>query len=181
VTPRRRALLVAAFGAVLVAGCAIAQVAEPDAGAIPDGPIGALGPGATGPITEIGRGRSNGFGWRYSAYESADGWCLQLELSMTAGSACGPPEPADGRVFAGVSSGRISGGPAPVDGRVRPDVAGVWVEAVGGQRTAATMLPLDDVGMEWTAFVAVLPAGTEPARAVAVDAGGAVIEIFDLP
>ena len=169
-----------------LAGCGIAQVErQPDPAEIPNGPLQAIGGEAVGPITEVGSGRTLGIGWRYAVYDSGDGICTQLELASVSSGGCGslPLIPAEG-IFGGVSSGgpgAPSEFPAPVDGIVSSRVAAVWIQTESGGRVATRLMPLAGAGHDAKAFIGFAPAGERAASLVAVDAGGEVLETFDLP
>ena len=177
----RMALAVALV--VVLAGCALARVEEPDPGTIPDGPLVALGADASGPVTELGRGRTSGIGWRYAVYEIADGWCTQLETASLSSSGCGdllfPRD--DGSPFGTLSHGDSSVGPAAVDGVVTGDVSAVMVETSTGNRLPTTLMPLDAAGLDGHAFVGFVPAGVSPRAVIALGPDGEVLGSHELP
>jgi hypothetical protein len=170
--------------AVALSACGVVRVeGQPDPAAIPDGPLEAVGAEATGPIVEIGSGRTLGVGWRYAMYESADGVCTQLELGSYTTAGCGPlPLVADGSVFGRAGSGGTGepDSPVPYDGIVSGDVAAVWLVTESGQRLGTTLMPLAEAGHDASAFIGFAPPGEVVTDAVAVDADGGVIETFDL-
>jgi hypothetical protein len=166
--------------AVGLAGCALVREVEPDPAAIPAGPLEALGGEATGPVVEVGRGRTLGVGWRYSIYQSQDGWCTQLETGTVTSSSCGPLTPEAG-VFHGVGFGGASDGPAPLEGMVIPDVAEVWIETSTGDRIETTLMSLAEAGLDGKAFVGFGPENVPVISVTALDADGNVLETFDLP
>ena len=175
-------LLVLALG-----GCAIVQVGgQPDPAAIPTGPLHATGGDAVGPVTEVGRGRTLGIGWRYAVYDTADGLCTQLEVAnmTSAGCSAGPLMP-EGTVFGMVgSSGDVGGAsesPTPVDGIVSSQAAAVWIMTGSGARLATTLMPLAGAGHDAKAFVGFVPAGARAVGVVASDAAGEVLETYQLP
>jgi hypothetical protein len=178
---RVRASLVAFLVGAFAAGCGIATVEQPDPAEIPEGPLEVTGPDATGPIVELGRGRTLGIGWRYAIYPSADGWCTQLELTSFSSSGCGDLLPPEGSAFGSVGSGAPSDGPTPVEGIVRAAVAEVWLVASSGQRIETTLMPLTEAGLEGKAFVGFAPAASTPSSLVAIDDDGQEMETFDLP
>jgi hypothetical protein len=169
-----------------LAGCGLARVDDgPDPAEIPGGPVEAIGADAIGPVTEVGSGRTLGFGWRYAIFEGADGTCTQLELASMTSSACGPlPLLAEGRVFGGISGGGgpdPAVGPTPYDGVVSSDVAEVWLQTESGGRIATTLMSLAEAGFDANAFVGFAPDNQSVTGVVAVDAAGDVLETFDLP
>ncbi len=167
----------------LLAACALARVEEPDAGAIPDGPLVAMGADASGPVVELGRGRTQGIGWRYAVYEIADGWCTQLETASLSSSGCGdlffPRD--EGSPFGTVSHGDSTVGPAAVDGVVTGDVSAVVVETTTGNRLPTTLMPLDAAGLEGHAFVGFVPARVSPRAVIALGPDGEVLGTRELP
>ncbi len=175
-------LLVLALG-----GCAIVQVdGQPDPAAIPTGPLHATGGDAVGPVTEVGRGRTLGVGWRYAVYDTADGLCTQLELAnlTSAGCSAGPLLPDDSAFGMVGSSGDVGGAsesPSPVDGIVSSEVAAVWIMTGSGARLATTLMPLAGAGHDAKAFVGFVPAGARAVGVVASDAAGEVLETYQLP
>ena len=170
--------------AVALSACGVVRVeGQPDPAAIPAGPLEAVGAEATGPIVEIGSGRTLGVGWRYATYESADGICTQLELASYTTAGCGPlPLVAEGSVFGRAGSGGTGepDAPVPYDGIVSRDVAEVWLVTDSGQRLATTLMSLAEAGHDATAFVGFAPPEEAVTGAVAVDADGRVIETFNL-
>jgi len=178
---RLRTAVVATLLGGLIGGCGLTRVQEPDPGEIPDGPLQAMND-ATGPITEVGRGRSLGVGWRYLVYESADGFCTQLDTSGMSGSGCGEALLAADAVFGMVGSVMSDGStPVVVDGVVSSDVAEVLVTLAGGRRVEATLMSLESAGLDGQAFVAFAPAGAAVEAATAIDDAGEVLEVHDLP
>lgn len=180
--PMRVRMLVSAMviGAV-VSGCGLARVEDRDPAGIPDGPLEAIGAEATGPVVELGRGRSLGTGWRYAIFESADGWCTQLEMASFTSTGCGDPGPQDGHVFAGIGSGGSADGATPFEGVVGPEVAEVWLTTPSGQRIETKLMPLAEAGLEGSAFVGFAPPDAGVTAAVALDADGRELETYDLP
>ncbi len=183
--PRPDRLLAIAASALVLAGCWAAQVQQPpDRGQIPDGPAVAPPgmPEPVGPVTEIGRGRSLGIGWRYLIYESVDGTCTTLETGNGASSACGGDvETAVPLMVNGISSSTQD--PHIVDGLVSDDVAEVWLEGPGGNRLQAVLMPLARAGLEGQVFVAFVPRDVSYDSVVALDATGEVAarEPLELP
>jgi len=187
--PRRAAaLLTLLVASLLLAACGLATVDDgADPADIPDGPLEAMGPAAIGQVTELGRGRTTGIGWRYSTYESTDGTCTQLELAGTGGTSCGPIDEAFGDgVIGGV--GRIGGGPreagdtaTAVDGLVTAGVAAVWIVTETGERIPTNLMSMAPAGHDAQAFVGFVPGGATISAVVATDGDGKVIGTFEEP
>ena len=162
--------------ATMMVGCQIVQVEPPNPAAIPSGSVEPEGGGATGPAIEIGTGVDSGIGWRYAVFPSADGWCTQLETVAVTSTGCGDILPAEGHAFGAVgNSGPI------VDGIVTEETATVWVIAEGGGRLPATLMPLEEAGLEGLAFVGILPADEVVTHLQAVKFNGDVLETYELP
>ena len=174
----RRVLLLALL--IALAECALVRDVEPDPAAIPAGPLEALGGEATGPIIELGSGRTLGVGWRYSIYESDEGWCTQLETGTVTSTSCGPLAPGDS-VFGGVGFSGASDGPAPIEGIVSAEVAEVWIEHSTGERFETTLMSLAAAGLDHKAFVGFGPENVPVISVTALDADGNVLETYDLP
>ena len=166
--------------AIALAGCALVREVDPDPAAIPDGPLEALGTDATGPVIELGSGRTLGVGWRYSIYESGTGWCTQLEMTSTGSSSCGELAPLDS-AFGGVGFSGPSDGPAPVEGIVSSEVTEVWIEDSTGERFETTLMSLAGAGLDRKAFVGFGPENVPVVSVTALDADGNVLETYDLP
>jgi hypothetical protein len=168
--------------AFAMAGCAIARVEEADVGEIPDGPPTVVG-GGFEPISDIfvvGTGRTNGVGWRYSAFESTEGWCTQFETARFASSGCGDfDEPADSP-FRTIGIGESGAGFLVVDGVVTSDVEQVWIETAAHGRLPAQLLALRPAGMDAQAFVVITSDAVRPVRAIAIGADGQVLETAEL-
>jgi hypothetical protein len=168
--------LLAPLAVGLLAGCDLVAVDSPDPAAIPSGSIQPEAGVATGPAVEVGSGVASGIGWRFAVFPSEDGWCTQLETVAVTTTGCGDLEPAAGQAFGSVGeSGRI------VDGIVTEEAATVWVIADGGGRLPATLMPLDEAGLEGLAFVGILPADAVPTHVMAVKFNGDVLETYELP
>ena len=170
----------AAVLTMALSACAITSVDRLDTGAIPTGPIQPLGEEATGEIVRLGQGRTLGIGWRYAIYESALGWCSQLEMAGVASTGCGGPVPAQGATFGSVSHGGAAGAPSSVDGVVAPGVAEVWITSSDGERFPSVLMPLAQAGLAGNAFLAFLPAGAIAASVEALDAEGEIVDVYDL-
>ena len=167
--------------AVAVSGCALVREVDPDPAAIPDGPLEALGADATGPVIELGSGRTFGVGWRYSIYESDDGWCTQLETTSVTSSGCGPIAPTDS-AFGGIGfSGDSPDGPAPIEGMLSAEVAEVWIEVSTGERIETRIMSLADAGLDGSAFVGFAPKNIPVRSVAALDVDGNVLETWEAP
>jgi hypothetical protein len=175
----KRSLIVLAL-AVLVTGCALSRVSSVDPAQIPDGPLEPIGGSdePTGPLTEIGRGRSLGYGWRYVVYETAAGMCNQFEMASVTSSSCGEAPDGESGRFAGV--GHSDGSPVTVDGTVGEDAVEVWIELSDGPRIAATLMSLEPAGLPGYAFVGFAPEGSGVSRVVAIGADGSELSEMGL-
>ena len=162
--------------ATVLVGCQIVQVETRDPAAIPSGSLGAQGAEPTGPLVEVGSGTMSGIGWRFVVYPSEDGWCRQLETGTATMAGCGDPLPEEGSAFGGVGHS----GPT-VEGIVTAETATVWVIAEGGGRLPATLMPLEEAGLEGQAFVGILPADEVATHLQAVKFNGDVLETYELP
>jgi hypothetical protein len=170
--------------AVTVAGCGFTEVVTPeppDPAAIPSGPIEAHGEEPTGPIVEVGSGQLQGIGWRYVVYPAEEGWCTQLETPSVVTSACGDPVPAGDQAFGSVGHGDGEGDTTAVDGIVSADTATVWLIGEGGRRSPATLMSLEEAGLEAQAFVGFAPPGVTLTHLQAVAWNGRVLETYELP
>ena len=169
---------------VLLASCTVARVATPDPEAIPSGEPVAQGAEATGPITVLGSGRIPSTGWRYMIYESADGWCTELQMTEVTSTGCGPdPLPAEGESFgfAGAQPS-LESGVTPVDGVVSAEIFSVSiVDEETGLRVPAIMMPLDEAGLEGQAFVGFTPADFTPTHIQALARSGEILQTLELP
>lgn len=171
-------------GATVLAGaaCTVTVVETPDPAAIPSGEPVAQGAEAAGPITVVGSGQALDLGWRYVIYESAEGWCTQLELVEVTATGCGDPLPAEGEHIGGVAVGSpIGEGVTPVDGIVSEEIFTVWIVAQNVGRLPATLLPLDEAGLGGQAFVAFMPPDMTPTHVQALARSGEILETYELP
>jgi hypothetical protein len=164
---------------MVVAGCTDAPAVSVDPAAVPSASLVARGEEpATGPIVELGSGTTQGIGWRYSIYESASGWCRQLETASATSVGCGDPLPAEGAAFGGIGSS--DGG--PVEGIVSEDVATVWlVDGRSNLRVPAQMLTLEEAGLPGSAFIGFAPADLQVSHLQAVALSGEILETYELP
>jgi hypothetical protein len=165
----------------LVSACAIATVETPDPAAIPTGSLEVRGPEPTGPVVEVGSDNTLGYGWRYAVYPSDDGWCTQLETGIVTTTGCGEILPAGGRAFGSVAVGDpLPGGETIVDGITSPETATVWLIADAG-RLPATLMSLEEAGLDGQAFVGFLPPDVAITHVMAVAFNGEVLETYELP
>ncbi len=179
ISPRH--FLTALLVGAVVSGCGLTRFEDRDSAEIPDGPLEAIGAEATGPVIELGRGQTLGTGWRYAIFESADGWCTQLEMASFTSTGCGDPGPQEGHAFAGIGSGSSSDGAVPFEGIVGPEVAEVWLTTPSGERIETRLMSLADTGLEGSAFVGFAPSDAGVNAAVALDAEGRELETYELP
>lgn len=166
--------------ALLLAGCARFGSGE-EGGPIPDDPPTAMGEPATGPIIVLGSGMADGHGWRYSAYESAMGWCTQIEMPSSGGGGCGGDlELGEGENLTLSGSGSGSEGPAHWEGLVSSEAEAVWLETSGGERYSAVLLDLARAGLPDQLFLVFAPAGSDPGRLVATGPDGVTLADVDV-
>lgn len=175
-SPLARSILVAGLS-LLLSGCALGRLGGPqDPSRVPDGAPKPQGVEAVGPVTVLGEGVSRGIGWRYSVFESVDGWCTHVEMGDGSGSiGCGGllPEPEDGFGAVG-SNGEL------FEGVVSTDVTEVALQATDGRMLRATLMSMEPVGVDAHAFVVGVPHEGDAASLLALDEGGEVVERFDV-
>jgi hypothetical protein len=169
----RAALVVPALA---LAGCQIVQVETPDPAAVPSGSLEAEGPAAIGEIVELGSGSTAGVGWRLATFESADGRCLQLETQAVTQAGCGQVPPEEGAAF-----GLISHSGPIVHGVASEETATVFLIIDSLGRVPATMMALDDAGLEGHAFVGIAPADANVTHVMAVKLNGEILQTYELP
>lgn len=175
-----------AFGAgiallAVVSACDVAQVESPDPANILSGDP--VVEGATGPVTILGSGQALDLGWRYLIYESADGWCTQLEMVEVVNTGCGPDLlPPEGEHLAAAGTlDPLEAGITPVHGVVSNEIATVWIIDEERGRLAATLMPLEEAGLEGQAFVGFLPPDVTPTHIQALAMSGEVLQTYELP
>jgi hypothetical protein len=156
---------------------------SPDPAAIPSGEPTAHGAEATGPITVVGSGVTDGLGWRYVVYESADGLCEQLELAEIITTGCGDLLPADGDAVGSVTvEDPLGNGDTPVYGIVTDEIFTVWIiNQETGFRLPVAPMPLDDAGLEGQAFLGFLPPDTTATHIQALVRSGEILQTVELP
>ena len=179
-----RAVAVAAILLAVLGACTAAQVETPDPAAIPSGEPVARGGEPTGPVTVLGSGESSpGIGWRYLIYESADGWCTELQMSEVTSTGCGPDLlPAEGdHIGSAGALAPLESGVTPVEGVVSNDIVTVMIIDEERGRLPATLMPLDDAGLEGKAFLGFMPADGTPTHIQAVAISGEILQTYELP
>lgn len=181
-----RALRTIAAGATLLAAmaaCDVARVETPDPAVIPSGEPVAIGAEATGPVTELGSGETFDLGWRYVIYESAEGWCTELQMVEVNSTGCGPDllPPEGEHMGAAGAQAPLENGVTPVEGVVSNEIVTVFIidEQLG--RVPATLMPLDDAGLEGQAFVGFMPPDGTPTHIQAVALSGEILATYELP
>ena len=121
-------------------------------------------------------------GWRLSVYPTEEGPCLQLDTVSTASGSCGPlPAPPEA---IGLQNEDIElpTGARAVLGAVTDEVATVFlVDEIQGLRLPARLLPLDDAGLEGSAFVVFPPEAMTPTHLLAVAPSGEILDTYELP
>ena len=178
-----RAVAVAAILLVVLVACTVVEVETPDPAAVPSGEPVALGGDPTGPVTLLGSGESSGVGWRYVIYESDDGWCTELQMSEVTSTGCGPDLlPPDGAFIGSAGAlAPLESGVTPVEGVVSNDIVTVMIIDEEKGRLPATLMPLDDAGLEGKAFVGFMPADGTPTHIQAVALSGEILQTYELP
>jgi hypothetical protein len=173
-------------GAILLVGlaaCTVTRVEETNPAAIPSGEPVAQGGEATGPVTLLGSGESFGLGWRYVIYDSADGWCTELQMAERTSTSCGPDlEPDEGDVIGSAGAlDPLESGVTPVEGVVTDDIVTVWIIDEDRGRVPAPVMPLDDAGLEGQAFLGFMPADGTPTHIQALAISGEILQTYELP
>jgi len=168
---------------IALAACTVTRVEETNPAAIPSGTPTALGAEPTGPVTLLGSGETFGLGWRYVIYEAEDGWCTELQMNERTSTSCAPdlePEAGDSIGSAGALD-PLESGITPVEGVVTDDIVTVWIidEQLG--RIPATLMPLDDAGLEGQAFIGFMPADGTPTHIQALAMSGEILQTYELP
>jgi hypothetical protein len=177
-----RGVAATALTLAALTGCGVMQVETPDPAAVPDGPLEAHGAEATGPVVELGSGVSAGLGWRYAIYPSDDGWCTQLEMVDLAVAGCGDILPVGDDAFGNVGQGDpLANGVTPIEGIVTAETVTVWLLADDGRRAPATLMPLDEAGLDGGAFLAFVPPDVTLTHLLAVALNGEVLDTYELP
>jgi hypothetical protein len=170
--------------AVIVSACTVATVETPDPAAVPSGEAVAIGEEATGPVALVGEGQAFDLGWRSVVYESADGWCMELQLVEVTSTGCGPDLlPPDGDAFGSVSVGEpLANGVTPVEGVVSPEIFTVWlIDSETMERQPAPLYPLEDAGLEGQAFVGFMPADGTLTHIQALARSGEILQTYEAP
>ena len=133
-----------------------------------------------GPIVVLGRGQLAELSWEAVAYRSRNGdvCTYQVVDELGNGGGCGPV-PADGAVFGPIGATPVANGWVIVDAVLSGDVRRVRIET-DGEPFEADVVSLTAIGVEVTGFAIALADGREPTALVALDAGGSVLERFEL-
>ena len=181
-----RALRTIGVGATLLAAgsaCTVAEVETPDPAAILSGEPVAIGAEATGPVTELGSGETFDLGWRYVIYESAEGWCTELQMVEVNTTGCGadllPPE---GEHLSAVGAlDPLENGATPVEGVVSNEIVTVFIIDQQRGRLPATLMPLDEAGLTGQAFIGFMPADGTPTHVQAIAMSGEVLATYEMP
>jgi hypothetical protein len=169
----------------VLAGCTVTSVVEePDPAAIPSGEPVAIGAEATGPVTSLGSGRVTDIGWRYVIYESAEGWCTELQMVEVTSTSCGPDLlPPEGEHIGSVGAGQpLGNGVTPVAGIVSEEIHTVSVMDEGDvRRLPGVLMPLDAAGLDGQAFLAFMPADMTPTHVQVLVLSGEIVQTYELP
>ena len=175
-----------AVGAILLvalAACTVARVEETDPAATPSGEPVAQGGEPTGPVTLLGSGGPSELGWRYIIYESADGWCTELQMAERTSTGCGPdllPQGGDSIGSAGALE-PLESGITPVEGVVTNDIVTVWIVDEERGRVQAPLMPLDGAGLEGQAFLGFTPPDWTATHILALAMNGEILQTYELP
>jgi hypothetical protein len=170
---------------LFVAGCTVTSVVEePDPASVPSGEPVAVGAEATGPVTALGSGQVLDLGWRYVIFESAEGWCTELQMVEVTSTGCGPDLlPPEGEHIGSAGALQpLANGVTPVAGIVSEDIHTVWVvDDADMRRLPGVLMPLDGAGLEGQAFVAFMPADRTPTHVQALVESGEIVQTLELP
>jgi hypothetical protein len=156
---------------------------EPDPAAVPSGDPVAQGAEAIGPITVIGDGQAFDLGWRYVTYESADGWCTQLELAEVTSTGCGDValEGEDDHLTAVVVEEPLSNGATPVTGITSDEIVTVFLIDEARGRVPGRVMSLEEAGREGQAFIGFAPPDWTVTHVQAVVLSGDILETYEVP
>jgi hypothetical protein len=167
----------------IASACSVTVVETPDPAAVPSGEPVAVGADATGPVTELGSGQAFDLGWRYVIYESDEGWCTELQMVEVTSTGCGadllPPEGE--HIGAAGAQAPLENGVTPIEGVVSNDIVTVWLIDEQRGRIPATMMPLEEAGLEGQAFIGFMPPDGTPTHIQAVARSGEVLGTYELP
>ena len=175
--PAERALVALVLASLGLVACDVATIESADPAAIPTGTIEPAGEDATGPVVELGANSTGEIGWRYSIYPSGGSWCVQLEMASATSAACGDALPDEGNAFGIIAEGNGE----VVDGIVNDETHTVWLVEERGGRVPATMMSLEEAGLEGKAFVGFVPEGMTLTHLQAVARSGEVLETYEMP
>jgi hypothetical protein len=168
----------AALAAVVLVGCTIGGgTPEPTA----DGFLEPQGDEATGPLVEVGSGDAFDTPWRYGIYPTEAGWCTQIEVTGTVTSHCEDVLPVADAAFGAIGQEPSeAAGTEAVDGVVIGEIVTVWLVFETGARLPATMMSLEEAGLEEKAFVGVVPPDETVTHLQALALSGEILETVDL-
>ena len=170
---------------VVVAGCTTTSVVEePDPAAVLSGEPVAIGAEPTGPVTALGSGEVLDLGWRYVIYESAEGWCTELQMVEVTSTSCGPDLlPPEGEHIGSVGAlESLGNGLTPVAGIVSDEIHTVSVlDEADVRRLPGVLMPLDEAGLDGQAFLAFMPADMTPTHVQVLVQNGEIVQTYELP
>ena len=178
-----RTLAAGATVLTVASACTVAQVESHDPAAAPSGAPVAIGGEATGPVTELGSGQAFDMGWRYVIYESAEGWCTELQMVEVTSTGCGSDLlPPDGEHLGSAGAMTpLQSGVTPVEGVVSDEIVTVWIIDERAGRIPATLMPLEPAGLEGQAFVGFMPPEGTPTHIQALALSGEILATYELP
>ncbi len=172
--------LALALVAVAVVGCGPISGDETLA-ATGDAFLEPQGEEATGALVEVGSGDAFETPWRYGIYPTEPGWCTQIEVTGTVASQCVDVLPTGDAAFGAIGqSTSEEAGTEAVDGVVIGEIATVWLVFETGARLPATLMSLDQAGLEEKAFVGVVPPDETLTHLQALALSGEILETVDL-
>ncbi len=176
------------FGAAIVllaalSACDVAEVETPDPDAFLSGEPVAIGADPTGPVIELDSGEAFDRDWRYVVYESADGWCTELQMAEVTTTGCGPDrELPEGEHLLGVGVLEpLESGVTPVEGIVSDEIVTVFLIDEQQGRVPARLMPLDEAGLEGQAFIGFMPADGTVTHVQAVALSGEILDTYEVP
>jgi hypothetical protein len=182
--PRRLRLFGAGIvGLAALTACTVAEVETPDPEAFLSGDPVAIGADPTGPVTELDSGQAFDLDWRYVTYESADGWCTELQMAEVTSTGCGPDrELPEGEHLAGVGvMDALESGVTPVDGIVSDEIVTVFIIDQQQGRVPATLMPLEEAGLSGQAFIGFMPSDGTVTHVQAVALSGEILGTYEVP
>jgi hypothetical protein len=168
-----------------VAGCGIVD-RGPEVPRPTGDPAPLIGDVATGDVVALGEGTAFGRGWRYSAFDSEDGLCVQLDVGTVASGGmvssmnCGKGFAGEDSAFLQLNYGASLNGAVAADGIVRGDVAAVTLRGERGDEAVAALMELPADGDDSKAFVGFLDTGDRIVSITAFDADGQPVETYQV-